>query len=206
MQRKNLINLLNQKSISRRILRVFEKVPRENFVPEELKELSYENTALSIGEGQTISQPYTIAIMIEMLDSKKGEKILEIGSGCGYVLALLSELVGRSGKIFGIEIIKKLVDKSRENLKDYKNIEIFNKDGAQGLKERALFDKILISAAIEKIPEKIIGQLKEKGILVAPVGKFGVEQSLIKFQKVNNKLKIVEAIPGFVFVPFVKGN
>jgi len=201
MNKIQLLQSLKSQGFSNKIINAFSKVKRENFVPENLKKNSYEDIPLPIGNGATISQPYTIALMLSLLELKKGQKILEIGSGCGYVLALISLIIG-NGKVFGVEIIKELADKSGENLREYKNIEIYNKNGSEGLEEFAPFDRILISAACRKIPKKFSNQLKEKGILVIPLGKY--EQSLVKFQKVKNKIIIKKKIPGFIFVPFVE--
>ena len=205
MNKSQLLSSLKSHGFSNKILDAFSKVLRENFVPENLKSRAYEDTALPIGHGQTISQPYTIATMLKMLDLNKGQKVLEIGSGCGYVLALLSEILGKDGKVYGVEIVKELVEVSMKNLKDYRNIKVYNKDGGDGLKEETPFDRILISAAIERIPEKILQQLKEGGILVAPVGSGGriYGQTLIKIQRKKNEFLIKEKIPGFAFVRFV---
>jgi protein-L-isoaspartate(D-aspartate) O-methyltransferase len=203
MLKSELLLSLKKRGFSKNVLTAFEKVPRENFVLENLKFRAYEDTALPIGYGQTISQPYTIAMMLELLKIRRGQKVLEIGSGCGYVLALLSELVGENGKVFGIELIKELAENSKHNLCSYKNIKVYNKNGADGLGESIILDKILFSAATEKIPDKIIAQLKDDGILVAPIGSRQI-QSLVAFQKIKNKLIIKEEIPGFVFVPFVE--
>jgi len=108
MDKSQLIESLKMRGFSKEIISSFEKVRREDFVPEDMKKIAYEDTSLPIGEGQTISQPYTIAVMLSLLDLKKGQKILEIGSGCGYVLALVSELIGKGEKVYGIEIIKSL--------------------------------------------------------------------------------------------------
>tara|TARA_Y100000310_G_scaffold163491_1_gene163295 strand:+ start:8195 stop:8896 length:702 start_codon:yes stop_codon:yes gene_type:complete len=228
-QKQILIESLKQKGFSKEILQGFSKVKRENFVPKEIKEYAYEDTSLPIGNKQTISQPYTIAMMFSLLELKKGLKILEIGSGCGYVLALLSEIVGRGnlskrgqvkGEVYGIEIIKELSEKSKKNLKEYKNIKVYNKNGRLGLKEEVSamsqnqrkvkrrkpwcprFDRILISARNKEIPEKLVSQLKNNGIIVAPLGNSYV-QSLTAFKKVKGKLKLKKEIPGFVFVPLV---
>lgn len=202
MNKSQLIESLRQKGFSEKIIEAFSRVKRENFIPENLKHAAYEDNALPIGKGQTISQPYTIAMMLSFLELKKGQKILEIGSGCGYVLALLSEITGKNGEIFGMEIIKELAEKSRINLKDYKNIEIYNRNGNLGLKEKAPFDRILISAGAEKISNFLISQLKEKGILIAPLGT-RYEQSIAVYQKIRGKLKMKKEIPGFIFVPLV---
>lgn len=214
-----LLKSLKEKGFSNKIIKAFEKVKRENFVPENLKDRAYEDIPLPIGYNATISQPYTIAVMLSLLELKsgkiknssthspksqmKGQKVLEVGSGCGYVLALLSKIVGKNGKVLGIEIIPELVEKSKENLKNYKNIKIYNRNGKFGLQEEKPFDRILISAASDEIPKLLISQLKEKGLVVAPIKKrYG--QSLVVYQKNNEKLKIKKEIPGFVFVPFVE--
>ncbi|GAH98217.1 unnamed protein product, partial [marine sediment metagenome] len=108
------------------------------------------------------------ATMLNLLDLKKAQKVLEIGSGCGYVLALMSKIIGNKGKVYGVEIVKELSEKSKENLKGYKNIKVYKRDGRKGLKEAAPFDRIIISAACKEIPKKILSQLKDKGIVVAP--------------------------------------
>ena len=202
MNKQQLIFSLKQKGFSKNILNALSKVPRENFIPFQIRNYAYEDTALPIGNGQTISQPYTIAEMLGMLELKKGQKVLEIGSGCGYVLALLSEIVGEKGKVYGIEIIKELIENSKQNLQTYKNIEIYNKNGAEGLKEESPYDRIIISAAIKEIPKQLTRQLKNKGILVAPVEN-QESQTLTSFQKLNDKLEIKKQLPGFVFVKFI---
>ncbi len=203
MNKTQLITGLKNYGFSEEILRAFEKVPRENFVPESLKEYAYYDDALPLEEGATISQPYTIAFMLNLLElkkeSKEGEKqrILEIGSGSGYVLALLSEIT--KGEIYGLEIIESLAEKSKKILKKYKNITVYNKDGSKGLPEKAPLDRILISAAADEIPKHLFFQLEDKGILVAPVG-----NSIFQIKKEKGKIRIKE-FPGFVFVPLRDG-
>ncbi len=202
-QKNLLLQGLKQKGFSDEILNAFSKVKREDFIPEKLRGSAYEDNALPIGKGQTISQPYTIATMLSLLNLKKNQRVLEVGSGCGYVLALLSEIVGKNGMVFGIEIIRELAEISVKNLSGCKNVDVYNKNGNFGLKEKAPFDRILISAQSEKIPEKLAEQLKEKGIIVAPIGnKFN--QSLVSFQKINGRIKIIGNFPGFIFVPLVE--
>jgi len=202
MDKKRLVESLKKRKISKEILRAFSEVRREDFVPDDMKYLAYEDEALPIGKGQTISQPYTIALMLSSLELKKGQKVLEVGSGCGYVLALLSKIVGENGRVFGVEIIHELAEKSRKNLKEYENIKVHIGDGKVGIPEEAPFDEIIISAGYKEIPKLLIGQLKEKGIIVAPVGgRYG--QSLISYKKINGKLQIQKEIPGFIFVPLV---
>ena len=205
LQKQILIESLKQRGFSEKILESFSKVKRENFVPKKAREYTYEDTALPIGNSQTISQPYTIAMMLSLLELKKGQKVLEIGSGCGYVLSLISEIIGAKGKIFGIEIIKELIEMSKKNLKEYRNVKIYNINGRFGLREKAPFDRILISAANNEISEPLIKQLKNNGVIVAPLGS-RFEQSLIAFKKIKGKLKIKKEIPGFIFVPLVGTN
>ena len=196
MDKKELIEDLRRKRFPEQIIRAFEKVRREEFVPEEEKKYAYRDIPLYIGYGATISQPYTIAFMLDLLKVKDKQKILEIGSGSGYVLALLSEL-SPDGKIFGIERIKELADSSKEKLKKYKNIEVIHGNGFKGLEKEALFDRILVSASAEEIPYNLINQLKEKGILVTPV-----RSSILRIVKEKKENKI-EEYPGFAFVPLI---
>lgn len=205
MGKQQLINSLIHQGFSGQIINAFSEVKRENFIPNSLQHQSYDDIPLPIGKGQTISQPYTIATMFSLLDLKKSQNVLEIGSGCGYVLALLSNIVGKNRRVFGIEVIKELVDKARINLKDYSDIKLYNRNGAEGLSEHAPFDRIIISAALPKIPENLILQLKDNGIIVAPIGS-RESQKLVKFQKVNEKLIIKKEIDGFIFVPFIINN
>ncbi|MCK4647334.1 protein-L-isoaspartate O-methyltransferase [Candidatus Pacearchaeota archaeon] len=200
MNKTQLLQSLKQKGFSKKVLDSFSKVSREKFIPAKLKKHAYEDIALPIGRGQTISQPYTIAMMLSLLELKNGQKVLEIGSGCGYVFALISKIT--KAKVFGIEIVRELAEKSKENLKEYNNIEVYNRDGSKGLAEESPYDRIIISAAGKEIPKKLVSQLKNNGIIVAPVGPRD-GQSLIAFKKIKDKLVIKKEIPGFVFVPFI---
>ncbi len=202
MNKVQLLEYLKSEGFSKKMLDAFAKVKREDFVTKNLKDKAYENIPLPISDEATISQPYTIAVMLDMLNLKVGQKVLELGSGCGYVLALISEIVGEKGKIYGVEIVKELAGKSKINVKNHKNIKIYNRDGRLGLKEAAPFDSILISAACKEIPTKIFHQLKDKGLLLVPVGS-QYTQTLILIQKDKDKLKIKEKCPGFRFVDFV---
>lgn len=203
MQKDELIKKLEHLGFQEKILKAFSSVEREDFVPTELKHHAYEDAPLPIGYGQTISQPYTIAIMLKELNLQKGQKVLEIGSGCGYVLALLSKIVGEKGQVFGLELSSELKKISAENTNQYSNVKIHNKDGTKGLAEEAPFDRILISAACSKAPPELIKQLKENGILVAPIGS-SFQQSIVTIQKRNDKPVLKNEIPGFVFVPLVE--
>ncbi|MCK4647323.1 protein-L-isoaspartate(D-aspartate) O-methyltransferase [Candidatus Pacearchaeota archaeon] len=196
MKKEELIKSLKNQKFPERIIRAFEEVNRSKFVLKREKRFSYEDIALPIGEGQTISQPYTIAFMLALLEVKDKQKILEVGSGSGYVLELLSKL-NPNGKIFGIERIKKLAESSKEKLKNCKNIKVICGDGSKGFKRNAPYDRILTSAAANKIPQKLIEQLIIWGILVAPV-----MGSIIVVKKDRKKNKVRE-FPGFRFVPLI---
>ncbi|MEK6936303.1 MAG: protein-L-isoaspartate O-methyltransferase [Nanoarchaeota archaeon] len=199
MDKNQLINHLREEGFSEKILDAFFNVKREDFIFEEYKKSAYEDIPLPIGLGQTISQPYTIAFMLGLLEieNKDNLKILEIGSGSGYVLALINE-ISKNSKIYGIERIKELAEKSMKVLKDYKNIKVIYGNGSKGLKEEAPFDRILVSASAEKLPENLYSQLKDNGIMVCVV-----ENSI--FQIKRNGLNInKKEYPGFVFVLLVE--
>jgi len=200
--KKELLESLKNRGFSKQILDAFSKVRREDFVPKNVRSMAYEDTPLPIGHGQTISQPYVIAMMLATLDLKKGQKVLEAGSGSGYVLALMSEILGEKGKVFGLEIIKELAKRSKETLHDYENVRVYNRNGSKGLREEAPFDRIIISAACREVPKTLLNQLKEKGILIAPVGpRFG--QNLVAIQREGDSFPVKKEITGFIFVPFV---
>jgi len=204
MNKLQLLDSLKKHGFSDEILRAFEKVRREKFISSEIEAYAYEDNALPIGKKQTISQPYTVAVMLNLLELKSGQKILEIGSGSGYVLALLSEIAGNLGEVFGIEIIESLAENSKKSLKEEKckNVQVYNKDGAFGLQEHAPFDRILISAACEEVPGALLKQLKNNGILVVPIGG-EYEQTITAIKKENNKYITKNKIQGFRFVRFV---
>jgi len=197
MDKNQLIYSLKEEGFSKKILQAFEKIPRENFVSQNLQKYAYEDRPLPIGKNQTISQPYTIAFMLNLLDLKNNQRILEVGSGSGYVLALMSKL-SKGSEIYGVEKIKSLADNSIGVLRKYKNIKVIHADGTKGLPEEAPFDRVLVSAAAHKIPEKLIDQLKVGGILVIPV-----TNSIISLKKTKKGNEIKE-FSGFRFVPLVE--
>jgi protein-L-isoaspartate(D-aspartate) O-methyltransferase len=185
-----------------RILSAFLAIPRHRFVPADQEDQAYADTPLHIGFGQTISQPYVIAFMLEALDLKPHHHILEVGSGCGYVTALLSMLVK---EVTGIELEKSLVSRSRSILKelDIKNVKIVHGDGYRGYEPNAPYDGILVSAAPDEVPEELFQQLKEGGTLVIPVGKYA--QMLKKIQKKEGKI-IETDLLDVRFVPLRKSS
>ena len=201
MNKQDLLEKLKKEGCPEKILEAFAKVRREDFVPVNTpKSMIYEDLPLDTGYKQTISQPFTIAVMLHLLDLEKGQKVLEVGSGCGYVLALISEMT--KSKVYGIERIKELAEQSRKNLKNY-DVEIYNRNGKYGLEEKSPFERILISAACKEVPKTLLNQLTDKGILVAPVKDSDEECSLIKIIRENNQFIERERIPHFSFVKFV---
>ncbi len=198
MKKENLIQKLKFQGFPEKIVDSFKKVDRELFVASESRNKSYEDIALPIGHNQTISQPYTIAYMLMLLEVQDGQKILEIGSGSGYVIALLSEL-NKSGEIIGIERIKELAEESKKKLTNYKNAKIVH-GNALDFKEKD-FDRIIASASFEEIPQKLINsKLKKGGKFVGPV-----KDKIVSLKKEINENKIKE-FPGFYFVPIINNN
>ena len=185
-----------------RVLAALLKVERHRFVPENMRHYAYTDRALPIGEGQTISQPYIVALMTGLLGLKGGEKVLEIGTGSGYQAAVLAELCGH---VYTIEILEPLAKRSRGLLEGlgYKNIEVKCGDGYMGWPEHAPFDSIIVTCAPEGVPEKLVEQLKEGGRMVVPVGSFFQRLELI--EKRNGK-PVKRVIAPVRFVPMVRGG
>jgi protein-L-isoaspartate(D-aspartate) O-methyltransferase len=197
VNKDELLASLRKKGFSEEIVAAFQKVKREDFVPQHLVGYAYEDMALPVMDGSTLSQPSTVAFMLNLLELKEDNKVLEIGSGSGYALALLSEIVIK-GKVYGIEIIKELGVKSRDYLKDKQNVEILIRDGSKGLPEFAPFDRILISASAKEVPRHLLPQLSENGILVA-----AVKNSIFQIKKTSSGV-LEKEFPGFAFVPLVE--
>jgi protein-L-isoaspartate(D-aspartate) O-methyltransferase len=183
------------------ILDAFQAVPREAFLPPELASRAYEDTALPIGLGQTISQPSMIALMLAELGCGPRHRVLEVGSGSGYVVALLSQL---GCEVFGIERHPELVARARETLRaiGFTQPLLYEGDGARGLPEHAPFDRILISAAAPGIPDALLAELGEGGRLVAPVGA-AEAQTLVTCERDDKGNLHYRAGPSCVFVPLV---
>ncbi|MBU1131580.1 protein-L-isoaspartate O-methyltransferase [Patescibacteria group bacterium] len=189
---------------SERLIRAFEKVDRKDFVPLEFMAEAYGNYPLAIGYGQTISQPATVAFMLEKLQPELGDKVLDVGCGSGWQTALLAELIGPTGRIVGIEIKDNLVILGNQNLKkyNYQNAKIIKGNGWQGLPETAPFAKIIVAAAAEKIPKALAEQLEIGGRLVIPVGKG--QQDIVVVDRIDESHFKEQHYPGFIFVPLVE--
>jgi len=169
-KRRKLVEILKDEGIkSQKVLNAILKVPRHMFVPQEYLSLSYENEALPIGYGQTISQPYIVALMTEALNLQGNEKVLEIGTGSGYQTAILAEL---ALEIYTVERIKELLEEAKKRLRvlGYNNVYFKLGDGTLGWEEFAPYDRIIVTAASYDIPEPLKEQLKDGGIMVIPIG------------------------------------
>jgi protein-L-isoaspartate(D-aspartate) O-methyltransferase len=202
--RKGLLEYWKETGLikDKKLLKAFEEVRREHFILENYANEAYGDYPLPIGYDQTISQPTTIMIMIQALELKKTDKVLEIGAGSGYNAALMARL---SAKVYSIEIVKELVSFARDNLSKAKitNVEVVHSDGSMGYLKEAPYDKIMVTAACPNVPVPLIEQLREKGIVVAPVGGF-LGQKMIKGRKIRGMMEY-EPLGDFQFVP-LKGK
>jgi len=183
----------------RKVLDAMRLVPRHLFVAATHLETAYEDRPLPIGEGQTISQPYVVALMSELLELKESEKVLEIGAGSGYQAAVLSRL---AKEVYTIEIIPSLAERAKETLARlrYSNVRVKTGDGFYGWEEKGPFDAILLTASAERIPEPLWRQLREEGRLVMPMGRERQTQKLVRVKKIAGQQRI-EKITEVVFVP-----
>ena len=185
------------------VLKAMRETPREQFVPPAVRELAYEDRPLPIGHGQTISQPYIVALMTEMLDIKKDQRVLEIGTGSGYQAAILSSL---AKEVYTIEIVPELADSASVTLHrlGYKNVIPREGDGYQGWPEKAPFDRIILTAAPTELPKTLTDQLKPGGKLLAPIGEHSSVQELRLVEKTADGKFTSRPVLQVRFVPMVK--
>ncbi|MDY6821125.1 MAG: protein-L-isoaspartate(D-aspartate) O-methyltransferase [Deferribacterota bacterium] len=194
------VQLISRGINDKKVLKAFLEIPREEFVPDNLKKYAYEDGPLSIGFGQTISQPYMVAAMTELLNLNSDEILLEIGAGSGYQAAIASKLCKY---VYTIERIKELAEYARNNLErlGIDNVKVIVGDGSKGYPENAPYDKILYTAATPYIGDIIFDQLKDNGAIVAPIGdRFA--QKLTKYVKTKNKIKEYSYF-SCIFVPLI---
>lgn len=182
-------------------LRAMGTVPRHKFVPPELTQYAYGDSPLPIGYEQTISQPYIVAFMTELIKPHKGQRVLEVGTGSGYQAAVLAEIVD---SVYSIELIQDLAETAAERLRrlGYRNVAVRQGDGYVGWAEHAPFDAILVTASAEEIPKPLIDQLKDGGIMVIPVGSDAWAQSLMVVRKRGKDVAMETVLP-VRFVPLI---
>lgn len=183
-----------------KVLEAMRSTPRHRFVPGKYRDAAYSDSPLPIGKGQTISQPYIVALMTSLLDLEGEEKVLEIGTGSGYQAAILAQL---TDQVYTIEVIEELAKTAREKLKkmNYSNVHVKWGDGYQGWPEHALFDRIIVTAAPDKIPTDLVKQLKPGGKMVLPVGRNYQVLKVVR-KTADGRIK-KEAVTGVRFVPMV---
>jgi protein-L-isoaspartate(D-aspartate) O-methyltransferase len=203
--RRQLVELLRKKGITDEgVLAAINNIPRHFFLDSAFDKIAYEDRAFPIGEGQTISQPYTVAYQTQLLEIKPNDKVLEIGTGSVYQASVLSEM---GAKVFTIERQKKLYEKNKDFIfkGNYPNIKFFYGDGFQGLPTYAPFDKIIITAAAPFIPPKLVAQLKTGGMMVVPVD-LGPVTQMLRLTKLADGGYTEERFDNFSFVPMLEGR
>ena len=189
-------------NIGDRVIEAMERVPRELFVPENIRSMAYEDHPLPIGEGQTISAPHMVAIMCDVLDLREGMSVLDVGTGSGYHAAVMADLVGPEGHVYSIERVPELVVFARRNLREagIENVTVVEGDGSVGLPDHAPYDRINVAATAPKVPEPLKEQLKVGGKLVVPVGT--CYQELVLVIRTEEGFEL-EHHGGVVFVPLI---
>lgn len=203
--RRQLVDVLRQKGITdENVLTAVNNIPRHFFLDSAFDKIAYEDRAFPIGEGQTISQPYTVAYQSQLLEIKPNDKVLEIGTGSVYQASVLAEM---GTKVFTIERQKKLFEKNKDFVfkNKYPNIKFFYGDGFQGLPTYAPFDKVIITAAAPYVPPKLVAQLKTGGMMVVPVD-LGPFQQMLRLTKLADGSYSEERFDNFSFVPMLEGR
>jgi len=196
-----MVDLLRRRGISTEVLEAMNRVKRHLFVPPELRDQAYGDYPLPIGGGQTISAPHMVAMMCDYLKLERGDKVLEIGAGSGYHAAVIAELIGTEGRVYTVERLPLLVDFSTRNLRDagYKNVVVVSGDGTLGLPEHAPFDKICVTCAAPSVPPPLLEQLKTRGRMVIPIGRYIQELYLVEKKNGIEKQSKCEV----AFVPLI---
>jgi len=199
-----LLTLRKRGITDQAVLRAMEEVPRSEFVQPDYANLAYSDHALPIACGQTISQPYVVAYMTEQLGLKREHRILEVGTGSGYQAAVLSSL---AREVVSIERFRTLADTARERLRrlGYNNVEVVVGDGFAGVPEKAPYDRIVVTAAAEKLPQALVDQLGEGGVMLLPLGPHEGTQHIVKVTKTSTGLEREELLP-VRFVPLLPGQ
>ncbi len=188
---------------SERVEKALLKVPRHLFVPESARSQAYRDTPLPIGDGQTISAPHMVAVMAEALELREGHKVLEIGAGSGYNAAVMAELVGPTGKVITLERHPSLAEKAAQVLVEagYTNVQVVVGDGSLGYPEEAPYDRISVTCGAPRVPNPLVEQLRDGGIMLIPVG--GLEyQTLLRVRKLGGRT-LSEDLGSVVFVPLL---
>jgi protein-L-isoaspartate(D-aspartate) O-methyltransferase len=206
IERQRLVTTIKNKGITNEsVLAAIANIPRHFFMDEEQDEVAYVDKAFPIGEGQTISQPYTVAYQTQLLQVKPLDKVLEIGTGSAYQAAVLAEM---GAKLFTIERQKKLFERNEKftYLNHFKNIQFFYGDGYEGLPQFAPFDRILLTASAAEVPPALIEQLRTGGMMVLPLGEYGDHQQMVRITKNANGEIEKEFFDHFSFVPMLKGK
>ena len=193
-------HLIGKNSLDDNVMDAMKQVPRHEFLPADLRYCAYDNGPAPIGSGQTISQPYIVALMSDLLNTKSSDIILEIGTGSGYQAAILSQLVQQ---VYSVEIIEDLAIKARKRLNKlgYTNVEVRNDDGYYGWPEHAPYDGVIVTAAAPHIPRPLIDQLQTGARLVIPVGlPYSYQELMVVEKKANGKIEMQKVL-GVSFVP-----
>jgi protein-L-isoaspartate(D-aspartate) O-methyltransferase len=197
--------IIGRKALDERVMAAMEKVPRDEFVPAALKSAAFADNALPIGDGQTISQPFIVALMTDLLEPEEDDVVLEVGTGSGYQAAILSTLVK---KVYSIEVLPDLAHKAAERLRrlGYENVETRTGNGYLGLPEHAPFDGIMVTAAASHLPPPLIEQLKPGGRMVIPIGLPYMPQELMVVEKDEEGETRTRSVLGVAFVPLTGGR
>jgi protein-L-isoaspartate(D-aspartate) O-methyltransferase len=196
---------LGKTALDERVIQALASVPRERFVPSEWEEYAYDNRPLPIGHGQTISQPYIVAVMTDLLHVEPHHRVLEVGTGCGYQAAILAKL---ARQVYSIETVPELARQAADRLSELgiTNVEVRHGDGYLGWPEQAPFDGIIVTAAAPQLPQTLVDQLKTGGRLVIPLGPRGGDQELVLLRKEQDGTIDRRSVLPVAFVPMVPGG